>query len=160
LEIGLLIGARPCGHRFPNYLKRGEFMWVILKKGFSGVLPGDEGRCLLSGQRYDLPEQIVKALRKKLSKKNVIETCALWDEHKDMAAAEQEQKTIDANAAIAKAEKLLARCDELLQTIEAADTEYERLLPEAKNAEEQARKAAKAAGIQWPEKKEDAGEPE
>ncbi|MFA5553468.1 MAG: hypothetical protein WCZ89_02275 [Phycisphaerae bacterium] len=128
-------------------------MWVHIKKGFSGSV-GGQYLVLASGQKYDLPADIIKALRsdKLLGRKNVVDTIPPWEEKVDQKAVEQNQKTADANSAIKKAEQLEEHCSQLEAAIGAGELELKKLLPELENAHKTARQLAKEAGLEWPPK--------
>lgn len=138
-------------------------MWVLIVKGFSGSVCG-QALILAPDRKYDLPEDVIKALRneKQLGKKNVIDTCAPWNEHVDTDAAIRRKQAEEAASAIAAFEKLNARCHELEVAICKGTAELKKILPELENAEDNARQLAKKAGIKWPPKakSKDAGNPE
>ena len=94
-------------------------MWVLINKTYAGPLG-----MFFAGQKYDIPGPVADALRKKLGKGSVINTCAPWDEHKDhkaIAAAELKERALrviklaeECSASLRELDKQIkARADEL-----------------------------------------------
>ena len=100
-----------------------------MKKTYSGPLGS-----FFAGQKYDLPESTVKQLRKSYYK----ETCAPWDEGKDVKAIEQAQLVAEAKDVKVWADVLADRADEAKQKADS-------LLAGVSAKQDEARKAEQAA---------------
>lgn len=126
-------------------------MWVIINKTYTGPLG-----MFFAGQKYEIPKETVKQLRSELGEKNVVETCAPWDEHKDHKAAKAAEAKQKVNAAIAKVGQLQAE----LKSLREVAARINGIKKEFDDATTKAKGLAKAAGIDWPPAaKKDSGNP-
>ena len=121
-------------------------MWIIMRKTYSGPLG-----VFFRGQKCDLPESTIKQLRKSYYK----ETCAPWDEGKDVKAIEQAQLVSEAKDAQTRAKLLADKADEAIQKadsliagVSAKQSEIGKTEQAAKTAIARADKAAEHADKQ------------
>lgn len=67
-------------------------MWVLFKKTYIGSLG-----TFLAGLKRDLTKTEIFSLRRQLGKKNVIKTCAPWEEQKMKNEKKQAEKAKEPN---------------------------------------------------------------
>ncbi|MCJ7778640.1 MAG: hypothetical protein MUP16_10035 [Sedimentisphaerales bacterium] len=120
-------------------------MWVLLKSTYAGPLG-----MFIEGQKMDLPKEKVAAIRKAIGDKNVVDTCAPWEEGIDMKAAKHNAFLEKVHNAIAKAENLSTERDRLGCLIKDTIEKLKPIEQEYQNAVKEAKKLAKTAGIDWP----------
>jgi len=120
-------------------------MWIIMKETYAGQLGS-----FYAGQKYDLPEPVIQQLRQE-SPKCCRNTCAPWDEQRDVKAIEKAQLLTDAKGAKVwadvcqdKVDKLKQKADELVPVVSQKQKE----LKQAKGADKERKKLefAKAHG--------------
>ena len=107
-------------------------MWIIMRKTYSGPLGS-----FFRGQKYDLLESTVKQLRKSYYK----ETCAPWDEGKDVKAISQAQLVSEAKDVKVWADVLADRADEAKQKADSLVAGVSAKQDEARKAEQAAKTA-------------------
>ena len=107
-------------------------MWIIMRKTYSGPLGS-----FFAGQKYDLPESTVKQLKKSYYK----ETCAPWDEGKDVKAISQAQLVAEAKDVKVWADVLADRADEAKQKADSLVDGVSAKQNEARKAEQAAKTA-------------------
>jgi hypothetical protein len=129
-------------------------MWVQFKITYTGPLG-----MFIEGQKMDLPKEKVAAIRKVIGDKNVVDTCAPWEEHVDKKAVEHNELLTKAKAAITRAKMIATDIERLTDSIKTGQQQLAKLQKEQNTTINNAKKLAKAAGIDWPPKtkSEDAG---
>lgn len=137
-------------------------MWIRMKKTYAGPA-GLFARGLL----YDLPESVVEQLteqRGAVRAKLYEPSCAPWEAGVDQDALRRAQARQPYEIAGAKARRLAAESQELIQKAEACLAGSERLSLEAEDAAKEAKRIAEELGIEAgesrsPQSAEDDAEP-
>jgi len=122
-------------------------MWVLFKATYAGPLG-----LFVAGSKMDLTKEKVAALRKAIGDKNVVDTCAPWEEGVDMKAAKHNEFLRKVHQAIGTAETLINECQDRSDTIVERQEMLKQKEKDRDNAIKAAKKLAKAAGIDWPSK--------